>query len=203
MGAPYPPNANDSVFECIRSGEMFEYLLEHTNIAQHLDSRGKTLLHFVYNRTVTLRCLELGLDVNATSRDGRTPLTLATYYHFIDVMKTLLEAGAHPNASHVDDYGPLHYAQSPESTLLLLQFGANPNAQNKDGYTALHCHKEPPIQEILIQYGANPWLKDHKNQYPTGPYVEHIRQSHTYQKYLEDHLPNRQDPKETERKNRL
>jgi len=122
--------------------------------------------------------IELGVDVAARNRDGRTALHLAAA-HNTDL--TLLGGGVHD----VDNKGrtALHYAAGSDcttglSTQKLLDAGACPKRRDQDGRTALHFaaqagnanalyiltkylrHQQPPISVDIRDYDGRTLLHD-------------------------------------------
>ena len=74
--------------------------------------------------------------------DIRTPPHLATLppEPNIEIVKTLLDAGADPNADDCKGDTPLHNAESSKNVVdMLLTEGANSKKKNKCGETALRC----------------------------------------------------------------
>jgi ankyrin repeat protein len=57
-------------------------------------------LNFFFRKKeeVALYLLEKGADANATNSKKRTALHLAAYHNFPEVIKTLVQKGADPNA---------------------------------------------------------------------------------------------------------
>ena len=53
-----------------------------------------------------------GTEVNAKSGTGRTPLHLAAFKDYKEIVKLLIESGADVNAKDMDDATPLDYAMS-------------------------------------------------------------------------------------------
>lgn len=76
-----------------------------------------------------------GLDLNQLNKQGHSPLSLAVKRVFHEIVKSLLELGAHPNFPPGDRL-PLLLALKAEHLgifLSLLQFKANPNGPTEDG----------------------------------------------------------------------
>lgn len=101
--------------------------------------------------------------VHARNLSGDSPLDLAVKSS-LDIVRTLLAAGADVNAKDATDTTPLHLAakgDSDEITLALLGAGANVNAQDKAGYAPLHnAAEEEKIGQVvlLLKHGAKPDL---------------------------------------------
>lgn len=97
---------------------------------------------------------------DAPDPSGRTPLIYAVMSAGLPVLRTLLDAGADPNAATPDGVTALHVAAFDlEKTRLLLAKGANPNAATKSGETPLLLASDhtgaSPIVALLISKGAN------------------------------------------------
>lgn len=74
-----------------------------------------------------------GTLVKAKDKAGNQPLHAAAMKGNVEVMRTLLDAGAEVNAKGFDDWTPLHYAaksQSAKACTLLLERGADKEALN-------------------------------------------------------------------------
>lgn len=106
------------------------------------DAEGNSPLHYAsqnVNPAVTAVLLDAGADVNALSRNGRTPLhEAAAYASDPAVIDLLVEAGADVNAHDANGYTPLHSAAwfnpRPEITAALIAAGADVNARDPEGY---------------------------------------------------------------------
>jgi ankyrin repeat protein len=122
-----------------------------------------------------------GADVNEKSpvvgsgNDGQTPLLVACFNGFKEIVAELLTAGAD---AKIVDYllkaTPLHkaaYAGHPEPIRLLLEQGkVEANAQGPyNGYTALHdsvWHGHKDAMEALLEGGVKRDLKGHDGRTP-------------------------------------
>lgn len=77
---------------------------------------------------------------------------------FVEVVRTLIERGAHLNCTDEEGDTPLHWAvrESKENVLpLLLAHGANVDIPNEDNETPLHlalCLQEQNMVNILRPY---------------------------------------------------
>ena len=125
--------------------------------------------------------IESGVDVNEKSpvvgsgNDGQTPLLVACFSGFTDIVETLIEAGANPR---IVDYllkaTPLHkaaYAGHPGPLKALLAQGlVEVDAQGPyNGYTALHdsvWHGHGDCMEVLLEAGVRTDLKGHDGKTP-------------------------------------
>lgn len=104
--------------------------------------RVSTLLDAVMlgDREAVERFIAKGANVNATERDGTTPLMRAIHGHYPDIAARLIRAGA--NASAANRYGvtPLYLAAragDAASTRALLAAGASANTSLAEGETVL------------------------------------------------------------------
>lgn len=79
--------------------------------------------------------------VNASDRDGYTPLHKACYNNNVEMAKLLLQYGADPNAETELGWIPLHSAckwNNAECVALMLQHGSDINATSHGHQTPLH-----------------------------------------------------------------
>ena len=114
--------------------------------------------------------LERGADVNARRNDHQTPLHVASYFGFVEIVRLLLDRCADPEANAESDMGekPLHKVsygkyRSQENGVrvaqLLLERGADVNTRRNDGWTPLNVASYFGIVEIvrlLLDHGADP-----------------------------------------------
>jgi hypothetical protein len=112
-----------------------------------------------------------GADLNEVEY-GRTPLTAAVESMQPEAIRTLLEAGADPNAKDGRGRTALHEAcaRSQADTIdLLLAKGADVNVSNAEGQTPLHIASGLPQREIvekLLDAGADINAQDNRRQTP-------------------------------------
>jgi ankyrin repeat protein len=107
-----------------------------------------------------------GLDPGARSGDGFTALHLAAYFGGAETVRSLLAAGADPDADAANPFAvrPLHSAVSVRdhaSVRALLAAGADPNVRQQGGYTPLHsaAHSDDAeLVRLLLAHGADPAL---------------------------------------------
>ena len=102
-----------------------------------------------------------GADVNASNKDGGTPLMYAANYSSTtEIVTLLIEAGADVNARHHNDgWTVLFFSKTPEIVTLLIEAGADVNAMNDNGFTPLwfanpRFGSTPEIIKILKAAGA-------------------------------------------------
>jgi cytohesin len=81
-----------------------------------------------------------GVDVNAESSDGVTPLATAAMMGRLEFARKLLDHGADPNGGKSGNDHPLHRAATMGHAAiarLLLDYGADPDARDREGLTPL------------------------------------------------------------------
>ena len=101
--------------------------------------------------------LEIGADVNAKNKDGKTAPMVALERGYIEVVKLLLDKGAYVNAKNKDGKTALLVASNLEVVKLLLDKGADVNVKDKNGVTALReasWRSDNEMVNLLKAYGA-------------------------------------------------
>ena len=98
--------------------------------------------------------LEYGVDVNAQSSDGQTPLHFASWGYHDDpgVVRLLIERGADPNTRDEDGSTPLHRALLVRGigvARALIEHGASVEVKNGKGKTPLDVSSEEQRDEIM------------------------------------------------------
>ncbi len=105
-----------------------------------------------------------------SSDAGNTPLHFAARTGELDVITTLLEAGADVAAVNVRSVTPLHMAvQNPEAARALIEAGANVNAVDLAGRSPLHWAANIASAEtvaLFIDHNADINLRDKNGQAP-------------------------------------
>ena len=105
------------------------------------------------NVAVVHRALAEGADVDAAFAQGRTALILAALWGHEGVVRTLLEAGAAPNAtSHNSGCAALHLAFSAPIARLLLEAGADAGLRSDAGETALEFHERWAAKHLFKKH---------------------------------------------------
>lgn len=105
--------------------------------------------------------LDAGVDVNARTNLGFTPLHMAALYAPTAVADLLIARGADIHATAAEGESPLHFAAMAGNTELvrkLLQAGADVNAREADGMTPLcraaYYTDSPDTLNLLVDSGA-------------------------------------------------
>ena len=92
-------------------------------------------------------------DVDAVDEHECTALMYATSYNREEVVRTLLEAGAAPNAtSHNSGCAALHLAFSAPIARLLLEAGADAGLRSDAGETALEFHERWAAKHLFKKH---------------------------------------------------
>lgn len=145
-----------------------EELLRFNATAEVFDSDGRSPLHYA--------CLEGHVEVvyqlltraevdasHAESKNGITPLHLATNFGSLAIVDALINSGAEPNARTVDSCStPLHYAATKGWSRIarrLLECGAACDPKlNENMFTPLHLsvfYGYRGVTHVLIEFGAD------------------------------------------------
>jgi hypothetical protein len=105
--------------------------------------------------------IESGAPLNGTGPAGWTTLHRAAGRGRVEVVRTMLAAGADPNAAARNgDESALHLAAAagfPDVVRLLLVAGANPRAKNRLGWTALEeavLHNHAAVERVFRRFGV-------------------------------------------------
>ena len=115
-----------------------------------------------------------GADLSVRGGDGFTPLHLAAFFGGAEAVRTVLAAGADPDADRDNTFGvrPLHSAcavRDHASVRMLLEAGANPNVHQEGGFTPLHTaahHDDAELARMLLGHGADPALTTEDGKTP-------------------------------------
>jgi ankyrin repeat protein len=105
--------------------------------------------------------VERGVDVDATSVDGVTPLMYASQNGYLDIMEYLISKGADVNATPDNKVTPLIGAVRTghfEAAEILLEAGAKVDAKDELDLTSLmhaSAYDYPEIADLLIEKGAD------------------------------------------------
>ena len=104
--------------------------------------------------------LDLGIDVNSRTKEGKTLLQAAAYDGYPAVAKTLIERGADVNARDKDGATALWWTAGVgrrEAAALLIDKGADVNAKADDGTTPLaraKSNNDKQMIALLLSHGA-------------------------------------------------
>lgn len=114
-----------------------------------------------------------GADINGQDMAGRTALHLAVLNERVDVVRTLLEAGAEVDITDQRfGFRPLHLSARKGNagvSELLVRYGADLDAQSLRGKTALHLaviNGHLAVVTILLKYLARVDICDSNNRTP-------------------------------------
>ena len=119
--------------------------------------------------------IKIGENVNASNKDGSSPLHFAASYDNKSAyVKTLINAGA--KLSRRDKYGntPMFYAviiKNNDTVKLLLDAGASPDVRNINGQTTVHVaviSNNIAGLKTLLDAGADPMVRDKTGESPLG-----------------------------------
>ena len=113
-------------------------------------------------------------QINSLSADGFTPLTLASYFGQLEIVKLLLKYHADPNiaANNQMHVAPLHSAcaiSNYEIADALIRAGADVNAKQQSGVTPLHSaahNGQMKLAKLLIDNGADVNARSEAGQSP-------------------------------------
>ena len=145
--------------------------------------------------------VRFGADVNNSNRDKVTPLMRSSSDGYPDIVKFLIEKGAHVNAVAYSGNTPLilvtENSVMDKDTQLniveqLLIAGANVNAQDKYKKTPLIIATESngyvELIEKLLKFGADPNIKDDSEE--TALDIAEINEYMNIKKIIEDYKNN-------------
>ncbi len=114
------------------------------------------------NLTALQQALKAGVDANIADNRGRTPLIMASYGGYEEMVQVLLDAGARPGmVSPATGFCPLHMASMKGHVRVvqrLVAAGADVNVGDKNQVTALHYAASlgyEGVVEALVAGGAN------------------------------------------------
>ena len=100
-------------------------------------------------------------DVNAKCYDGRTPLHVASEEGRVDLVRVLLDHGAHVNSQGEANWLPLHsasYEGNHKIVQLLLEHGATVNALTTYGKSLVYLAAQEghvEVMRVLLSHGAD------------------------------------------------
>ena len=105
-----------------------------------------------------------GADLDAFTTDGESnPLLSAAARGDVEVIRTLLECGAHPNVTDAAGFTPLwkaiqHLSEPHDTVKALVAGGVDVNARDPKGNTVLHdmtVQDDIPTMRVLLDAGAD------------------------------------------------
>lgn len=148
--------------ECVR------VLLEAKANVNAEDKFQQTALNFACSPEVVKLLVGAGANVNHEECELYTPLKNVAERGHSDVVRTLLDLGADPDAG--SDYTPLCIATDKDHldiVKMLLAAGANPNIHKQtDRQSPLKCVKTVETLQVLLDAGADPNFTDARGQKP-------------------------------------
>ncbi len=154
------------LFEALEQGRTQEVasLIEQGANVNATDREGNSPLHKATTAEQTNLLIEAGADVKAKNKEGETPLHTAKTAEQIAM---LIEAGADVNAQDNKGKTPLHNAQTWNQVNKLLQSGATVDVRDQDGNTPLHIgDKSAGAMRLLIGAGIDVNAKNNEGQTP-------------------------------------
>ena len=122
------------------------------------DQSERTSLHdpaYRGHTPVVTRLLKAGWSLEAWTRSGFTPLTLAAWRGHLETARYLLLWGAQIDTQAVNKYTPLHSASRgghADVVQLLRQCGANQEIKDSDGNTAEDCANNEETRAVFKEF---------------------------------------------------
>lgn len=161
-------------------------VLFFTNLFCAHDITGDELVKAsMFNDMATMRYyIEQGVDLNQCNDEDISPLMLATYYGYFDMVVLLHRAGADINQENHNGYTALLYAvfcNHKRIIEFLVEHGADINHANRTGWTALMyasmLDDKGNMAHYLIEHGADICAKTDQ-----GLTVVDIARAHNHEK---------------------
>jgi len=157
---------------------MVEKLIERGATMDCVDNEGDTVLHEAARENPELVTLLLKVDkelVNKVNQNGRTALHIASFYGAVEVVVTLLAAGARADLVDVWGDSPLHDAAGRNHhqvvDIILSSQAICIDTVNRNGQTPLHiaCLRGAvAVVQSLLQHGAGTDILDKRGHSPLG-----------------------------------
>ncbi|CAG0884303.1 unnamed protein product [Cyprideis torosa] len=116
---------------------VIKVLLAHRADPNIAGKHKKIPLHVARSAETAELLIQRKANVNATDKNGKTPLFAATENDCHPVVEVLLAHGADPNIASKHKEIPLHVARSAETAELLIEKTVDVNARDKNGETPL------------------------------------------------------------------
>ena len=172
------------------------------------DDCGHTCLHAAVigrcNTGILQVIIDHMVDMNATTYESKSALSLACRIGNVDAMNVLLNAGADPNITDADGNTPLHHAIegscSKQTLEVIIGHGADVNTTNKNGITAfmLACKKRnTDAMKMFQNTRADPNIADADG----NTLLHHACERGCSKKVLQALLPNTKNKKKESKKN--
>ena len=158
---------SDSLLVAAENGDAkaIDFLLRQGASADARGSKGLelfTALHYAACRghlLVAERLIRAGCaNVNATNKDEESPLHLAAYGGYLNIVELLLDSGANVHAANGYKETPLFYAARrgyAAVARLLMRRGADPSHMSRFGDTAIDDCTDPRVKKIIIQWNSS------------------------------------------------
>ena len=156
-GASLEPPLGDPVITNAASPAMVRTLVSQGADINAVNGEGYWLLRSAAEEgdyQFACELLDLGAAPDATST-GATALHTAVLRDQLEIVTTLIQHGADPNAYDVDGWTPLMYARSLECVELLLAAGAEIGAVDICDDDVIQHHTDPEIIQRLQSAGAS------------------------------------------------
>jgi len=121
-------------------------------LAEQIDSAAGTRRWIKCDFDCMKGLVQTGLNVNAQSPHGDTPLLTAIQQRDLKKVQLLLDAGAQVNTADAQRYTPLMWAamrDDPAIVQELLARGADVNAKDTKGFTVLEMAGGKQVREVL------------------------------------------------------
>jgi ankyrin repeat protein len=128
-----------------------------------VDNEGNTLLTVARSFESAQFLCKLGLDLERRNAKGETALFRAAARGNVNIVHTLLIAGANIESQALDGCTPLHAAVANDNVPVvvhLLRSGADPKAINSKGQSILAASRSAEVVEWLCNAGAQMNLSD-------------------------------------------
>jgi ankyrin repeat protein len=126
----------------------------------HTDQTNAPPLDGVDRVKVVDLLIKAGIDVNATDKEGHTPL-FDWWLSDEDVAAALIARGANVNARDADRATPLMSCKNSRVTLMILKAGADPFIKDRDNRTALDHAKGNGKETADVAAVLTQWMATH------------------------------------------
>jgi len=112
---------------------------------------------------------EKGADINIRDRDGKTPLSVASWNGYKEIVKYLVKNGAYINYGLHPPLCEAAYSGETEILKILLENGGDVNFRDEEKRSPLHCAamgNQLKVIQLLMASGAKIESKDNYNNSP-------------------------------------